>query len=316
MIVILFFILILTISIFMLNYLYKQTNYYKNQMIDTIDIKQSIKRRRRYEIAVIGSSQARYAIDLSQYNGINFASRPQTLSIDREVLVNHVDKIQTGGILVISLCIMDFFLLKFKNSTDYLRYSTLIPHNKFSQIGARWNYSTWVQAQMPLIYNPLNIRYVIKDVKAKDTLSIDHNLCDSESKLKIDADYWISLWEKEFTIKIPNIEIPDRLLKNIESNILNLKQLLATCRRNEIKPVIIIPPVTGILLSKFSNNFLNKYLYENIKNSISEEVPVLNYLDNKDFYEVDLYMDSFFLNKKGRLKFTKRVLNDINNLRL
>lgn len=296
--------------------MYKQTNFYNNKFNDINYIKREQNNGNSFDIVAIGSSQAKYAFsfDDESIDGINLACRPQPLSIDFVMLSNNIDKIQRSGTVIISLCLLEFFMIKFSDKNSILKYSQLLSYN---QIAGNTNYSYayyTIRRYFPLLFEPINVRYILKDVQLNDVLCIKRNLCDTLSKLEEDADYWINLWNKEFQIKIPEISVSPELIDNFEGNIAVLKRIISICKLKNLNPIIIIPPVTDVLLSRFSNEFLNTFLYSNIDKSNIENIPILNYLSDSEFSEYSLYFNSFFLNLKGRKKFTERVIGDIKQI--
>ena len=52
-------------------------------------------------------------------------------------------------------------------------------------------------------------------------------------------------------------------------------------------------------------------IYYEFENANSVKAPVLNYLNDKRFTASELYINSFFMNKKGRKMFTKEIINNI-----
>ena len=48
--------------------------------------------------------------------------------------------------------------------------------------------------------------------------------------------------------------------------------------------------------------------------AITTDVPFLNYLDDAEFLDNDLYRNAFFLNDNGASKFTKRVVRDLKGI--
>lgn len=80
---------------------------------------------------------------------------------------------------------------------------------------------------------------------------------------------------------------------------------------HKFKPIITILPVTDYLSSRFTDEFIQEYIlrYINVANTV--KAPVLNYLNDKRFTSSELYINSFFMNKKGRKIITKEIINNI-----
>lgn len=295
------------------NRAYKCTNRYKNAYSDIYTIKKIESSEGNYDIINIGSSQAKYAYDYAsaEIKGANLAARPQTLQIDSFLCENTINKIKPNGYVIISVCLLEFFLFRFKDDQDYDKYIQVLTTHQFKQIENKSILKAYVKDLTPLLFSPFEIRFIFHDIKPKKVLDIDFNSCGSQKNINEDAMNWISLWNKEFNINIPDIKIPDSVQYNIEANIKILQQMVDMCIASSIKPIFVIPPVTDILLSKFNDQFINKYLISILTTRIRGNVLVLNYLGNEDMKDESLYMNSFFLNKIGRAKFTNMLVSHI-----
>lgn len=309
-----FIIIIVVVCLFvMLNIAYKRTNRYKKDFNDIVEIKDIETFDKLYDIVAIGSSQARYAYDFSglKIDGANLSARPQTLQLDSFLITNILNKIKKGGTVIISVCIMEFFLYRFKNNNNYEKYINVLTKTQFKQIEGQSLYKTYMKNLVPLLFYPWEARFILLNDKPKNVFNINRNLCDSQEKLDRDADYWISLWNNEFNINIPDTKIPLSAQNNITANIKILQRLIDTCIAASLRPVLVIPPITNILLSRFDKKFIHQYLISILTEQIKRDVAILNYLDNEMMKNISLYMNSFFLNKTGRKEFTKLLFYDL-----
>ena len=87
--------------------------------------------------------------------------------------------------------------------------------------------------------------------------------------------------------------------------------MLEYCKMHDFKPIITILPVTDYLSSRFTDDFIKEHILRYINAANTIKVPVLNYLKDERFTASELYINSFFMNKKGRKLFTRRVLSDL-----
>ena len=88
------------------------------------------------------------------------------------------------------------------------------------------------------------------------------------------------------------------------------------CKERDLKLAFVIPPITNALKSKFSKEFSQAALYDLIAPAQEKyNIPLFDYLEDNDFQDVDLYFNSFFLNKRGRTMFTKKLLIDIEKVK-
>lgn len=310
---------IITIFIILvsLNIAYKKTNRYKNDLLSIEAIKAIEEGNESYDIISLGSSQTRYAYDFSDcgLKGANLGATPQTLQLDSFILSNVINKVKPNGIVIISVCILEFFLNHFKNNFDYDKYLKVLNIKQFKHIGVRNYQKAYLKNLFPLLWYPKGIWFLFRDVLPKKIMQVRVNSCDSMNKVNQDADHWISLWNKEFKINIPNVNISTTNKNNIEKNIKIIQEMVDECKSSSLIPVFVIPPVTDALLSKFNENFVQEYLISILKTKVKGDTPVFNYLGYEEMKDYALYMDSFFLNKNGREKFTKILISDLKALR-
>ena len=128
---------------------------------------------------------------------------------------------------------------------------------------------------------------------------------------ELDANKFIKNWKQQFSISDLNDTISKQNLECITYNTILLTEMISFCLERNLKPVVLFPPVTRALSSKFSETFRENYIYSFIRNANTKQVPFLNYFDDERFTDSDLYFNSFFLNPRGMKLFTKQVLFDI-----
>lgn len=304
------------IILVLLNIVYKNTNRYKNDLFSIETIRGIQEGNDSYDIISIGSSQARYAYDFSNsgLKGANLGATPQTLQLDSFILSNIINKVKPNGIIIISVCLLEFFLNHFKNNLDYDKYIKVLNKTQFRHIGVRNYQKAYLKNLFPLLWCPRGLKFILRDVQPKNIMHVRVNSYDSMDKVNTDADHWISLWNKEFKINIPDLNISTANKNNIEKNIIIIQKMVDVCKTSSLIPVFVIPPVTDALLSKFNEEFLNEYLISILKKKVKGDTPVFNYLGNEEMKDYALYMDSFFLNKRGREKFTKILISDLKAL--
>ena len=165
--------------------------------------------------------------------------------------------------------------------------------------------------KFPLIFNPRLLRYVLCDVKKDTRLELTENPMKDAASLNKDADRWIECWNREFDITLPMPNLSEENKSDIQQNIRILREMLEYCKMHNFKPIITILPVTDYLSSRFTDEFIQEHILRYINAANSVKVPVLNYLNDKRFTASELYINSFFMNKKGRKMFTKEIINNI-----
>jgi hypothetical protein len=292
----------------MINYLYKQTNFYKNQFIDvekfTAPIPQNL------EIVNLGSNQPKFAFDYSETDilGQNWAVGPQSFEYDFRILKKFHSHLKGRAFVIIPVCPLKFFLYRYSyDSANYKYYKILDP----KEIN---NYSTRTKRlhiDYPTLTAKRNLVRLIKDVPANTQLDIATNPMNNEELVK-DANKWINGWLKQFSLEnLSNIYLSVENQKSIVNNVGILKEIIDFCLERNYRPIIVMLPVTKALRSLFPQSFIDEYILDNIKKANAQNVPVLNYLKDARFTSPDLYFNSFFFNANGRKFFTKNMTEEL-----
>lgn len=87
--------------------------------------------------------------------------------------------------------------------------------------------------------------------------------------------------------------------------------MLIYCTLRRLKPVIAILPVTEHLSSRFTEYFIQTHIFHYINEANVVEAPMLNYLKDERFTSPELYINSFFMNKRGRKKITMEIIGKL-----
>ena len=157
------------------------------------------------------------------------------------------------------------------------------------------------------------IRYLTGKDKPCDTEQrplLDHNPMDV-NELERDAKRWISGWKKQFGIDDMDAALTEENRQGRVYRIQLMRNLIDFCTEHGYKPVYVIPPVTEHLAKYYTPQFEERYIYGYLKD-VGRDVVLLDYSKDDRFrLDDNLYFNSFFLNKRGRQLFTRRVLKDL-----
>ena len=130
-------------------------------------------------------------------------------------------------------------------------------------------------------------------------------------ELERDAKRWIDGWKKQFGISDFDASLTKENVEGRAYRIKLMQTLIDFCTERGYKPVYVIPPVTEHLAKYYTPKFEETYIYGYLKD-VNREVLTLDYSKDKEFiFNDDLFFNSFFLNKRGRKLFTRRVLSDL-----
>lgn len=139
----------------------------------------------------------------------------------------------------------------------------------------------------------------------------------NDEQMEKDALCRLDSWMKEFNIS--NFDKPLSLINkdSIDDAIRILNETISFCKERNMKPVILIPPVYHTLGEHITQSIRSIVIDPLIEGIEDKSVWFHNYMDDASFsFDISLFENSFFLNKKGAKLFTKRVLCDIGLIKL
>lgn len=261
------------------------------------------------DVINLGSTSGYYAFDYEglPIKGGNFALRHNPLSGDQAILKNYFGYLNPkGSHVIIPLCVFS----SLAGSYDFMedRFYTLIYPSSIPHFSYRRQQQIKAIAASPIRRFPLWSFYT--ELRAQ-LRGISHSTL-TEEQMKADADRWIKGWKHEFALS--DFSQPLSLFNkdgvNDAAEILN--DIISFCKERNIKPVIMIPPMYHTLAEKFDEKARQLFVYDLIEKIEDKTVPFHNYMDDSRFSrDSSLFMNSFFLNKKGAKKFTRIALTDI-----
>ena len=304
------------------NRLVKKTNWYRNIFIYTNQFVTNKGYRndlqRNYDIVNLGSNPALFAFFYENVKGQNWATGSQGPEMDLQILRYYHSYIKEGGVVLIPIVAfsscstylthykpnfygMSYYARFAKVLEDGLQARTCIPNYKKVR---RW-------MKYPLMYSFRTVRYLIKDVEPDSRhLIVEQPM--SLLELNNDAGKWIHGWMKEFDILDLNAPLDERMEKCHEECADQFAAIVDFCKERQLKPVLVFPPISSVLASRFSRQARETYIYSFVCR-VQKRTPVefLDYMDCEEFSSPQHYFNSFFLNLRGRKLFTHRVLKDL-----
>lgn len=302
--------------------LIEKTNWYKSMFIDINhetypdNVWYRKHDERNYDVVNLGSSGGKWAFDYSGLNvkAMNWAQQPQTLLEDYNLLRHFHSILKKDGYVLIT--IMPFTGLNKKTGLmDAMKYV------KFDIQGEPIQPYMFKEAQRyatyPILFKKPAVKALIKYLLGKDKkvgvpteTQLDYNPM-TLAELEADAKRWIDGWKRQFGISDFDAPLTKENEEGRAYRIKLMQTLIDFCKERGYKPVYVIPPVTEHLAKYYTSKFEETYIYSYLQ-AVNRDVLTLDYSKDDDFRKNDnLFFNSFFLNKQGRLIFTRRVLKDI-----
>ena len=290
--------LLLASSLELLNYLYINTNYWKNTVAKEIkNVPEGI------QIANVGSSHGLCSFDYSYipYTAYNFGLIAQWFFYDYAILRQFVSKFDKNAVLLIPVSY--FQITEAKNDFRDQRawyYSFLDKKNMDS-------YSIQEKillSQIPVLTAGRNLQFIIKDQPP----SISGALKEPEF-----TTHGIKRHESWTSDMMADTETRE---KGFTYNKSLVSQMAEFCYAHDIQPVLITTPITSVLNNIYRDktpDFFDDFY--RFTRELQEDYPSLPYLDysHDPRFENDfsLFRDSDHLNNTGAEKFTAIVVSDL-----
>jgi hypothetical protein len=301
-----------------LNKIIKRMNWYKNIIIYTTPVVSNVGYRdnlqRNYEIVNLGSNPGRFAFFYEDVLGQNWSTGTQGLTEDLEIVKYYFSYIKKSGVILLPIVPFTSIspYLKYKPDytpiTYYAKYIKVLDWHQITQAPSYKKALRFIR--YPLFFNLKYIRYLLKDTDKDNRLLISEQTM-QPLELNADADKWINGWKKEFDIKDLSVPVTNVYKECIDESVKQLQQIITFCLERELKPVLIIPPVTKYLSEYFTPEVREQYIYSFIRQANTMDVQFLDYFSDERFQDSELYFNSFFLNLRGRKLFTRQVLRDL-----
>jgi hypothetical protein len=301
--------------VLLLNYLYKQTNFYKEQFADAGKFELLKKKQfQKLEIVNLGSNQPKFAFDYSEsaLRGMNWAVGPQSLEYDFKILKQYHSHLKDNAFVIIPICPFQFFaMFGHKNNVENYKYYHILEANMIN------NYSPWIKLthiKFPVLSAGKKIAKIMfknRDHAGNHSKLILETNPMNDDELKQDAGWMINLWLTSFSLdSIDNIVLSSENKENIETNMVILHDMIEFCLEHNYRPVIMLLPITNGLYDLLPESFRNKYITEPIQKASNQNVPVLDYLHDQRFVSHDLFISSWWFNSSGRKIFTRAMMDD------
>lgn len=312
--VVLLFFVFFSVAVFLfLNRMFKKTNGYKNAFRYTSQFVSNIGYRddlvRNYEVVNLGSNPARFAFIYTSVLGQNWSTGSQSLNYDFRILKYYHSYLKSGAVVILPLVVFSScYADELTSEPEYhLKFNKILP----SDLRFKNDWKTRLKMRYPFLSHPLKaVRFLLRDCPEDTRILITDQAMDKKELIR-DAEGWIKGWKQEFDISGLDAPLSSENLTRRQENVKILRNMIDFCLERELKPVLLIPPMTSYLSSHFSKAFRENYIYSFVKEVNVRRIPFLDYMDDGRFCDPDLYFNSFFLNLKGRKLFTQQVLKDL-----
>ncbi len=301
-----------------LNNRIKRTIWWKNKFVYTDQFEKCLNRiyenKPKLQIVNVGSNPARFCFFYENVYGENWSTGAQGHDMDFEIIKKYYRCLEKNAIVLIPLVPFSFVSEylndkpEYRNGESYLKFTTILDEEQLASL-------PWYNEMKEYNANPRKLKrnawkFILRDIKPDRRIEITDQLmmrCDLEA----DSEMFMDYWQREFDIEDFGASLPLHLKKAYDDSIEVIRKIIDFCIEHDIRPVLVVPPMTQVLYNKFPSEFWKTYVTDGIVKLNRPDVPVFNYLYDKKWQAVDLYFNSLFMNLRGRKLFTKQVLKDV-----
>ena len=266
------------------------------------------------QIVNLGSNSGKYGFDYKacDIKGMNWAVGPQTIYFDNEILQTNIQNIERHGIVIFTIVPFSSILDKYQSNNANDKYYLFLASESIPDYSILVKFNIELGKIFPIWIFFISPKMLIRLYRtSKPNSMLEHNPM-NETQLIKDSLGWIKGWQNQFSINKLTNPLSEYHKLIMQENRILLMQMIDLCFKNNLKPVIVLPPVTNYLLAHLTREVRKIYVYDFLSEIIKEKgVKLFDYMEDDDFKNPDLYFNSFFLNTCGRILFTERVIRDI-----
>lgn len=323
---ILFFLFALFFPFLILNFIYKKAEFEHGDS----DVSKFFNVPQEIELANLGSSHGKYSFDYSKHpelNAFNFALPLQPLDFDYRIAKQYINNMQKKSVLmvVVSWFEIDAVPTDSNYQETEKKYYQFLKRNllKDKSFGKylKLKYFPIAASSHPFrtIKNQLIVPFFSNQKKnSRDANSVEKNFAAQTSF-------------KDWTEEKQNIEAKEAAegifrkferkgSEGLSYNENLIEKIIALCKENDVKPVIVTTPFTENLNSFVDKNQTLSQNISRFKQYVSQnhpDVPWLDYSHNSDFStHLEYFGDPSHMLDIGALHFTDKVISDLRSLNL
>ena len=302
MIIIIFLMFILFISekVFVFSF------FYKNICDEFINLKGAGK----VDFVNTGSTFAFYGIDyeICGVKGLNLALKPQSIEQDFRMLKHYAERYNDGATIFIVVSDLAFAKKKYTDTQTIEKYYKVLNSKEIE----KYNPIKSIRAKkIPVLYNWKNFLRFHWDVKRNVEYELKVNENDKEG---VDADAYkkCNSWMEEFSLlDLKTAFQAKQFLDEFSYTTDIVSKMISWCKEKGYQPVLVNLPVSAQMKRNFSEEFLDAFYFDNIRQSNKEDVPFIDLQKNEKLSDYLLYIDSCRLNKAGREIITRLLLKEV-----
>lgn len=259
----------------------------------------------------IGSGPSYCDFDWSAVPGIagyNLAVAPEDFRYDARVMMRYGKHLKRNGVVAVVVCPLSFGENAYLYEDSFSeRYVPILPGEAVDL--PRWKYGLYHACPGVLKIKRALSSLVPGIVQRLRGLSEETVPANPIAGL---VDGWIA--DNKYLRNLTDESQAEFYLDVFREKTKDLKAVIANCRRQGLRPVIVLPPMSGELRKNISDGFIRRFVYDNLHQATEDDVPILDYTDDARFRDESYYTNGLLLTPPVRKVFTRSVWEDIQRL--
>lgn len=264
------------------------------------------------DVINLGSScdENNFDYSLWKLKGFNFASAPQDVYYDNQLLEQYGNRVKSGGVVFISLSEFALIVDKYNIEDHNYKYYWYLDKSRVD------NYTEMKQKMLFLCPGLLDRKYLKQEIKTfiKKILHWEkRQVTDKVVSLAAMSQQMLTNWYKEFGWDGEPFLRDEQRLSISRSWELILKDI-SFCTKHELIPIIVIPPFCDYLKKIIPVDLIEECLWRYINILKERGITIINFWDDSDLTNPDLYVTPIILNEKGKKIFNQKLQEDAINM--
>lgn len=263
------------------------------------------------DVVNIGSGPSFFDFDWSavpEISGYNMAVAPEDFRYDSRIIMHYGNHLKVGGVVVVVVvCPLSFgrneYLYK---DTFSEKYIPILPHEAVDL--PKWKYLLYKDFSIVLRGKNFSLRVVRGLYRRLDTI-FGRKKQDILNPMEELLKSWIS--DNAYLNDLKDSTQAEYYRDVFREKKNDLKKVIANCLVQELRPIIVIPPMSRKLRGYISDGFIKSFVYDNLQSIVDGGTPLLDYLDDKRYNDENCYTNGLFLTLEKRKDYTKTVWEDI-----
>ena len=278
----------------------KNTSTYKNWVTEQQRYKAMPK---ALDVINLGSSCDANNFDYSLWNidGFNFASAPQDVYYDNQLLEQYGERVRPGGIVFISLSEFALLVDKYDIEDHNYKYYWYLDSERIVNYT---NKKKWMLYKCPGLLDKKYLKQEIKQFAKKALRYNSRNRLNAD--IAVQSKVMLQNWFHEFGWD-ERCVLRDEQKRAIGRSWNLIQKDVAFCNEHGLIPIIIIPPFAKELIEILPKDILDECLWKYIDILKQQGIQVINFWEDEELLEKTHYSTPITLNDSGIKIFNQKL---------